>query len=317
MVKISKYLIIILILMGSNSIAQNVNAVAGTDSSNYRVGDYINLYINVEHEDGMRIYTPMLKDTANKIEFISGPETKTEYKDGKKISKVKYVISRYDSGDVYIDPIPIEYTYGSDTTKKIVYTNEIAFIVHTLDVDPQKGITDIKAPVKISLDWKTILLISLLITILIAAILYFLYRYKKNKKPKAKPQIIIKKKPHQIALDELAQLEQKRLYQKGMIKEYHSEITEIIRRYFEDRFFIPALEIPTSELLEKLRSTKAAGPVYDLTKDFLNNADMVKFAKYIPLNNINEQMMIQAVKIVNLTKPEIELEMHTEVRNVE
>ena len=39
----------------------------------------------------------------------------------------------------------------------------------------------------------------------------------------------------------------------------------------------------------------------DITSQFLNNADLVKFAKFIPLETVNKEMMTQAREIVNKT----------------
>ena len=43
---------------------------------------------------------------------------------------------------------------------------------------------------------------------------------------------VIQKPPHVIAIYELRALEQEQLWQKGMIKEYHSRITEINQKIF-------------------------------------------------------------------------------------
>ncbi len=58
--------------------------------------------------------------------------------------------------------------------------------------------------------------------------------------------------------------------------------------------------------------------VLEITSGFLNNADMVKFAKFIPMNDINEEMMKQAYEIVNTTipKPQPEPVVTEEVNNV-
>ena len=55
--------------------------------------------------------------------------------------------------------------------------------------------------------------------------------------------------------------------------------------------------------MSELRKVNEADNIYDTTNEFLNNADMVKFAKFIPLDSVNEEMMIQAKEIVNNTIP--------------
>jgi cell division protein YceG involved in septum cleavage len=170
-----------------------------------------------------------------------------------------------------------------------------------LKVNVEEDIKDIKPPIKIPPDWKIIAL-WILGAILLIAIAYYLYKkYKRNKEPKpvVEKEIIIP--PHIKALESLKQLEKEELWQKGEIKAYHSRITEIIRNYFEERFHLPALELSTTEIIYHLGNQKGTEFIKDLTEGFLNNADMVKFAKYIPLNSINAEMMKQAIEIVEKT----------------
>ena len=50
-----------------------------------------------------------------------------------------------------------------------------------------------------------------------------------------------------------------------------------------------------------LRGIKESGKILDVTFDFLSNADLVKFAKFQPLESVNEEMMKQARNIVQST----------------
>jgi aspartate carbamoyltransferase regulatory subunit len=142
-------------------------------------------------------------------------------------------------------------------------------------------------------------------TVVIAAAIWGWLRYKKIKAGKviAAPEIILP--AHVVALTALNELDKKQLWQKGMVKEYHSEITEIIRAYFERKFDLRALELTTTEVNLQLREKSGAAKIIDITNDFLNNADLVKFAKFKPENSVNQEMMKQALEIVNITSTEI------------
>ncbi len=199
-----------------------------------------------------------------------------------------------------------------DSTLKQVSSNPVSFVIHLMKVNKQEDIKDVKSPVTIPLDWKLIVLFILIGLIIIGAIIYFYRRYKKKKAGVVVEKKIIVQPPHVIAIASLNRLEEKQLWQKGKVKEYHSEITEIIRKYFEDRFNLPALELTTSEAIDALRKRKEAEIILDITNSFLNNADLVKFAKFQPLVEVNEEMMAQAREIVNKTAkaaaPEIKKE---------
>ncbi|MFI5238050.1 MAG: hypothetical protein ACHQLA_08935, partial [Ignavibacteriales bacterium] len=106
------------------------------------------------------------------------------------------------------------------------------------------------------------------------------------------------------------------LWQKGMVKEYHSKITGIVRGYFEERFNLPALELTTSEQMQQLNKVSSAESILIITNEFLNNADLVKFAKFQPLPSVNETMMKQAKEIVTQTISMETVHVEEEVQSV-
>ena len=131
---------------------------------------------------------------------------------------------------------------------------------------------------------------------------YKKYKQKKSERPVEKKIITIP--PYVKALIALENLESERLWQKGFVKDYHSRITEIIRNYFEERFDLPAMELTTTETIHHLKSIKEKEKILDITYDFLSNADLVKFAKFQPLEQVNEEMMKQAKEIIHSTIPQ-------------
>ena len=311
-----KKLLALFFILSCLAYAQGISVKAFTDSSDYQVGDYINLIIQVEHNKDVSISSPVISDSTSKIELIKQESPEIENHEGNLISTFRYIISKYDSGNVTIPPIPVLYKVKGNEELQTAFTNEVHFTVHTLQIQPGGQIKDVKAPIKIPLDWKEILLWVLIVLIILGIAFYFYRRYKKKKMADTKRiRKVIEKPPHVIAIYELRALEQEQLWQKGSIKEYHSRITEIIRRYFQDQFYLPALELTTSEVMQYLKQVRRAGIITETTYNFLSNADLVKFAKFKPMASINEEMMKQAIEIVEKTKPAPEKEISTEVTN--
>jgi hypothetical protein len=300
---VRKFLALIFIL-SLNNYAQNISAEAYTDSANYLVGDYINLIIKVKYDKGTKISNPLTGDTFKEVEIIKAEDPVLSEENGKQIVEFRYIVSVYDSLDVLIPGIPVGYRAGNDTTLQTVNTNPVNFTVHTVPVQAEEEIKDVKEPIKIPLDWK-IMLLYLLIMSAIAALAYFLYkRYKKKLEGRESIKIEAPRLPSYItALNGLHQLEEEELWQKGKVKEYHSRITEIIRKYFEQRFYLPALELTTTEAMRKLSDRFDTTEILQTTDEFLNNADLVKFAKYNPVPDLNKEMMKQAYQIVEKTIP--------------
>jgi hypothetical protein len=299
-----KILISLLFIFFINlSVEAQVSAKASTDKKNYEVGDYINYSIRVQYKEGIKIRDPLMKGILNSIEMIKEEDPVHSIEDDKHFVTFNYILSKYDSGDVTIPSVIVEYMIGNDTTRHSVITSPLTITVHTLKVKLEDEIKDVKAPIKIPLDWKIIALWILGILIVLGLV-YYIYRRYQRKKKHLPFSRTIPKSPHYItALTALRELEKEKLWQNGHIKEYHSKITEVIRRYFEERFYLPALELTTSEAMSHLSGKKEAQEILATTEEFLNNADLVKFAKYKPMSSVNEEMMKQAYTIVESTIP--------------
>jgi len=313
--RVIKY-IALLILLSINLSAQSVSVLASVDSSDYLVGDYINYTLEIRAEKNIQITTPFIRDSLKAVEIIKEIPPLSMEENNIKSTTINYIISYYDSGSVTISPIAIRYKVQGSNEEKIVFSNPVTFSVHTLQVDQQAEIKDVKDPLTIPLDWKFILLISLIVIIILVAVYYLYRRYKKKKAEQPVKKKIIRIPAHVRALSALDNLENEKLWQKGMVKEYHSNITGIIRGYFEERFNLPALELTTSEQMQQLKRVRTAENILSITNEFLNNADLVKFAKFIPLPSVNEAMMKQAKEIVNSTIPKDTELVEEEVQNV-
>jgi len=306
----------LLLLLSFNLSAQSISVLASVDSSDYLVGDYINYTLEIRADKKIKITTPIVRDSLKKVEVIRELAPVSKEENNVKSSTFEYIISYYDSGSVTISPIAVRYKVSGDDEEKIALSNPVTFTVHTLQVEQQADIKDVKDPLTIPLDWKFILLIVLIVLIVTAAAYYLYRRYKKKKAEQPVKTKIIKIPAHVRVLTALDNLENEKLWQKGKVKEYHSNITGIIRGYFEERFNLPALELTTSEQMQQLKRVPSAENILSITNEFLNNADLVKFAKFIPLPSVNEEMMKQAKEIVNSTISKETTLVEEEVQNV-
>jgi len=316
MVKSAIKYLSLLFLLSINVSAQSISVLSSVDSSDYLVGDYINYTLEIRTEKNINITTPLIRDSLKKVEVIRELAPLSKEEENIKTVTFGYIISYYDSASVTIPPIAVRYKIPGNDEEKIVLSNPVTFTVHTVQVEQQADIKDVKDPLTIPLDWKFILLIALIVLIVLAAAFYFYRRYKKKKAEQPIKKKVIRIPAHARALTALDKLESEQLWQKGRVKEYHSNITGIIRGYFEERFSLPALELTTSEQMQQLKKVPSAENISSITNEFLNNADLVKFAKFIPLPSVNEAMMKQAKEIVNSTISKETTLVEEEVQNV-
>lgn len=108
--------------------------------------------------------------------------------------------------------------------------------------------------------------------------------------------------PLQRALDNLEQLRTRQLWQQGKVKEYHTELTDAVRRFIEESTDIRATDLTSDETVESVENGSwgaANGELARMLRDIFRTADLVKFAKGEPLPHEHERSMAEAVEFVN------------------
>ena len=203
-----------------------------------------------------------------------------------------FIITAWDSGSYYIPPISFS---ANSKTEGFLLT------VQTIILEEGAELKDIKQPMEASIGWSDIWP-WLLRFIVFALVIFLLKKYVFNKKEEVKiekPKVII---PADItALQQLTKLDNAQLWQGGSVKEYHTELSEIIRRYTENRFNFIALELATDEIISELKSKVNNEQLASITI-LLKRADLVKFAKSKPDEDENKESMQLAKHFVGQTK---------------
>lgn len=170
----------------------------------------------------------------------------------------------------------------------------------------QTGIKDIKPPLSFQANYMLVIII-LAIIIISLLILLAIYIIKKRAGSKGSRQAMPPKKAHEIAYEALNELKSRKLPASGFVKEYYFEISRIVRCYIENRFSLKAPEMTTEEFLYSLKDSYIlTGPQKDIIKEFLNQCDLVKFAKYGPTVDEVEASFATAKRLVDETKIEDE-----------
>ena len=129
--------------------------------------------------------------------------------------------------------------------------------------------------------------------------------------------------PYERATEALEALRESRLWQAGKAKEYHTELTDIVRRFIEEATGIRATDMTSEETVEAVRSAECGVRSAELMLPHPDNselrtpsselytiftiADLVKFAKGEPLPHEHEASLKAASEFVDslwaLTQP--------------
>ncbi len=287
---------------------EGVHVEGKTEKDTIQLGAQTKIILTLTSPDGYLWQWPELTDRiAEKIEIIhqSVIDTVDQGSIGVMQLKKELIITSFDTGYHAIPPLVFQYKAQGDTEWKTRETAPFLLYVAGVDLEVDSQLRDIKGIVKAPLTFKEILLWILLV--LLAGIGLWLYiRYIKKKREKisllpkpSRPKI----PPHTAALDALDDLRQKKLWQNGRIKEYHSELTDIIRNYLEGRYKINAMEMTTTEIMEASISKMVPSHGRDKLMILFSRADLVKFAKSIPLPGEHEDSFAIAIDFVRTTIP--------------
>jgi len=138
--------------------------------------------------------------------------------------------------------------------------------------------------------------------LLMALVGYYFYKNRKKAIEIVEEETPIILLPHEKALNALTDLDKMQLWQSGQVKEYQSQLTGIIRQYLEDRYHIAALEMTTDEISNALRNLDFDQRHTGTLRDILQIADLVKFAKAMPTQDVHSRFMTMAVDFVEKTK---------------
>jgi hypothetical protein len=290
------------------TIAQGVNAEAKLDTNNILIGKQVWLTLQTTTHSSDTVLWPQIADTLKKeIEVLERSKIDTIYSEGNfehKTLRQQLLLTSFDSGYHAIKP------FRFIINGKEYETEPLLLEVHTVAIDTSKGIADIKEPISVNysfVDWvKDNWPYIIYGVVAVAAIAGAIYYFKKKKKI---PIQVFKPKPvkpaHLIALEKLNALKEKKLWQQEKVKEYHIELSEIIREYIENRFKIQALEQTTPEIIFSFRTIDIPAELKNELNRTLTLSDLVKFAKENPLPGENENALTVAFNFVHSTTIEI------------
>ena len=278
---------ILSILFTTTFFAQQNQVETKIDKKINKIGAQFNLTLKTTVDTLSTVVFPNAKSFGS-LEVIRNYVIDTVKKDAKYELIKRYGLTQFDSGHYVIPKMVVM------IDKKPYYSDSIAIKVQDVLVDTLKqkmyDIKPISQAGNTSSNWWKYLL-GFLLLIGIGALIYYLFK----KYQKKKSEELVFKTPIEKAIGMLKILETKQLWQKGEIKNYYSELTDIARNYIEEVIEIPAKESTTSELIasmkkavnsKKLTFTKQS---FSNLENVLKQADLVKFAKVEPSQNQIEE----------------------------
>ncbi|MBD9093329.1 MAG: hypothetical protein EGQ20_12490 [Bacteroides oleiciplenus] len=304
------FLITLLGILTGKAMAQSVTVDATIDSLQIYIGDQAKIKLQVALDADKRAIFPVYTDTLVRgVEIIDIAKADTQYINDNKRMLItqEYTVTSFDSALYYLPPMEVT------VDNKAYRSKALALKVYSMNVplDPENPEqffgpkTVMQAPF-VWEDWYGIIICGILLIPFALLLIYLIMRICDNKPIIRKVKVEPKLPPHQQAMKEIERIKSEKVWQKGQSKEYYTELTDALRTYIRGRFGFNALEMTSSEIIEKLLEMEDKEAIADL-RTLFQTADLVKFAKHAPLMNENDANLINAIDFINETK-EVEAE---------
>ncbi len=281
-----------------------VSVESRVDKATITIGDTVRYTVRLSRDEKTQVRWPGLGANLGVFEIRDYDKPEPRQEKNRIIEKISYTISTFDTGRFMIPPLTINYLAPPDSAWQTINTESLQIYVRSILPSEAGDIREVKAPLELPRDWRQVVLIAAIsAAIILLAILGYLW-WRKRRGKSLLPQRLEPARPaHELALEELRQLRASDLLARGEIKLFYSLLSEIMRRYFEGRYRIMALEMTTFELDGELRKAEHNRNACDDMRELLELCDLVKFAKYIPANEEAVRLLERAEAFVEVTKP--------------
>jgi hypothetical protein len=265
------------------------------------IGDQTAMHLSVTQEANERVEMPVFGETLQDgIEIVdrSAVDT-TTLPDGRLQLSQELTLTSFKDSLFAVAPIAV--VSGGDTFR----TEPMALnVIQPFEVDSSLAITDIKDIEKAPIYWWGILrwiLLALAVIGLFVGAYYGVQWYRKHflkEEEVIEPELL--RPADEVALEKLDEIKAQKIWKDGKVKEYQTELTDVVREYIGRRFDVQSTEKTSDETLRAMKPLIDKELFAKLSK-MLQLADLVKFAKWHTTPDENEQALSTAYEFVKET----------------
>lgn len=280
---------------------------AAIDSTTLFIGDQTDLHLRATCEAGEQVQMPVLAEQlVDGIEIVDRTIVDTTTLQDGRVQYNQYLtLTSFQDSLFYIEPLA--FVSGDDT----IWSESLMLnVVQPFEMDStDMEITDIKGIYKAPIWWWGILR-WVLLALAIAGVGvggYYLITYLRNRFGDASATDVPTeplRPAEEVALEKLDAIREQKIWQSGQVKEYHTQLTDVVREYIARRFEVSSTEQTSDETLRAMRGLLSdKKELYEDLRKMLTLADLVKFAKWTTTPDENELSLRSAYAFVKETTP--------------
>ena len=280
---------------------------AAIDSTTLFIGDQTDLHLRATCEVGEQVQLPMLDEQLIPgIEIVDRTIIDTTTLNDGRIQYNQYLtLTSFEDSLFYIEPLP--FVSGDDT----VWSESLMLnVVQPFEIDSTDiAITDIKGIYRAPIWWWGILRWVLLALAIVGVGFggYYLINYMQSRMGKKEEEDLPTeplRPAEEVALEKLDAIREQKIWQAGQVKEYHTQLTDVLREYIDRRFEVSSAEQTSDETLRAMRPLLSEKKdIFEQLRKMLTLADLVKFAKWTTTPDENETSLRSAYTFVKETTP--------------
>lgn len=273
------------------------------------VGDKFRLSVAATAPSAGRLEVLPLFDLQSSWTVIGTPETLTRSENGQQINTYNYSIVPFETGAFSVPQVAVTYN-AADGTSITERSKPLQVTINSVLSGDGSASTlrDVKPPVALAVPKALAWSIILLGVLLIAALAWFIWNRYSHRLKRMLGQGLT---PPELALKKISQLESDRLIEQKKMKEFYTRLTDALRVYLHQAFGVQAMDLTSNELLDAMdRKAEDQSPAHveeyrramARLVDVLNEADMVKFARFIPEPSQCRRAMQASRDVISFTR---------------
>ncbi len=289
--------------LAASVVAAQPRVEASAEPTKVTVGDLILLTVTVRSPQPVQVEFPRPGESLGPFEVRDVAIAAAKEENGESVQVAAYTLSIFETGEFKIPSLELRFPAGHGSDAQTTATNEIAVTVESVKPADAKDILDIKPPLDMARAWWSYW--PWLIPLAFGALALWWWRRRKRPvdgfpAPRGTPRL----PAYEEAYQALCRLRDSGLLEQQKVKLYYIELSEIIRRYLERRFQIQAMEMTSAQIRGELARIDLDEETTRLFDGFLQECDLVKFAKRVPSTERSRATTQAGFDILDATRPE-------------